>query len=68
MLLGVTNALPALPFDGGLILSGWVDGLLERFGKNKDPARREAQVNEITRNVSMMMLVLFAVVIISAIL
>lgn len=68
ILLGVTNALPAMPFDGGLIFRDWTEGILERFGKKKDPAQREAQVNEIAKNVSMLMLVLFVVVIISSVL
>lgn len=68
ILLGVTNALPAMPFDGGLIFRDWVGCLLERYGGNRDPDRREVQLNEITRNISTMMLVLLIVVILSAVL
>lgn len=64
ILLGVTNALPAVPFDGGYVFRGWVDGILERLG-NKDREAREAKAEEITRNVSGLVLFMFLLVIIA---
>lgn len=64
LLLGITNALPAIPFDGGFIFRGWVDKLLEKMGK-KDPEAREKQTDEITRNVSSVMLVLLVMVVVA---
>ena len=62
LLLGITNALPAVPFDGGYIFSGWIDKLLEKMGKT-DPEAREKQTEEITKNVSTVMLVLLVLVV-----
>ncbi len=66
ILLGITNALPAVPFDGGFIFRGWVDKALEKMGK-KDAEARERQTDEITRNVSTIMLVLLIIVVVVAI-
>ncbi|MCQ2071392.1 MAG: site-2 protease family protein, partial [archaeon] len=33
LLLGITNAIPARPFDGGFIFGGWVDKALEMMGR-----------------------------------
>lgn len=65
LMLGITNALPALPFDGGLVFQGWVDKLYERRGV-ADKEERAAKANEITRNVSTLMLFLYFLVIIAA--
>ena len=64
ILLGITNALPAVPFDGGFIFRGWVDKLLERMGKT-DTESREKQSYEIARNVSNVMLILLVLVIVA---
>lgn len=66
ILLGITNALPAVPFDGGYVFAGWVDALLERTGK-KDQEERKRATAEITRNVSTLFLFMFALVVIAAI-
>lgn len=67
LLLGITNALPAVPFDGGFVFMGWLDALLERAGR-KDKEKREEKVKEITGNVSTLMLFLFMLVILAAVL
>ena len=64
ILLGITNALPAVPFDGGFIFRGWMDKVLEESGK-KDRGERERIVDTITRNVSILMIFLFALVFVS---
>lgn len=66
ILLGITNALPAVPFDGGYIFQGWVDRLLERIGV-KDAEKRDKQAAEITKNVSTLFLFAFVLIIVVAI-
>ncbi len=67
LLLGITNAIPALPFDGGLVLTGWVDKLYEKKGVT-DKEERAKKTAEITRNISSLMIFLYVLIIISAIL
>lgn len=67
LLLGITNALPALPFDGGLVLMGWIDKIYEKKGVI-DKEERTKKTMEITRNVSSLMIFLYVLIIISAIL
>ncbi len=64
ILLGVTNALPGMPFDGGLIFRGWAEAVLERVSK-KDEAERKRQAEEVAHNVSSLMLFLLAIVVIA---
>lgn len=66
IMLGITNALPAIPFDGGFVFMGWVDAALEKTGLKDRKAREEKAMN-ITRNVSSLMLFLYMIVIIAAI-
>lgn len=65
ILLGITNALPALPFDGGLVLAGWVDKVYEKRGVS-DKEERARKTNEIVRNVSSLMIFMYLLIIISA--
>ena len=65
LLLGITNALPAFPFDGGYVLLGWVDAIYERLGV-KDPEERNRRAGELTNNVSTLFLFMFMLVIIVA--
>ena len=65
-MLGITNALPAFPFDGGYTFLGWMDALYEKLGV-KDPEARRKKAEEITKNVSTLMLFMFMLVIIAAI-
>ncbi len=67
VMLGVSNALPAFPFDGGYIFMGWLDKLLEKLGR-KDKEKREAAAFEITSNLSILMLLLFALLILAVVL
>lgn len=66
LMLGITNALPAFPFDGGYTFLGWMDALYEKLGV-KDPEARRKKAEEITKNVSTLMLFMFMLVIIAAI-
>ena len=67
ILLGISNALPAFPFDGGYVFLGWVDRVLEKMGQ-KDEEARAKKANEIAGNVSTLMLFLYVLIIIVAIL
>ena len=60
IVLGVTNALPAVPFDGGFLFAGGVDFIAERF--IKDEKRRENIVNTICSAVTYFMI--FALIIV----
>ena len=66
IMLGITNALPAYPFDGGYTLLGWMDALYEKLGV-KDAEERRKKAEEITKNISTLMLFMFMLVIIAAI-
>lgn len=48
LMLGLTNALPAVPLDGGYVFRDGLDTFLSRFKKDMKPERREI----IVRNVS----------------
>ncbi|UCD92115.1 MAG: site-2 protease family protein [Methanobacteriota archaeon] len=48
LMLGLTNALPAVPLDGGYVFRDGLDTFLSRIRKDMKPERREA----IVRNVS----------------
>lgn len=61
-LLGVTNALPALPFDGGFLFKGWVTQLLDKINY-KDQETREKIADNVTSAVSGFMLFLLALII-----
>jgi membrane-associated protease RseP (regulator of RpoE activity) len=64
LMLGVTNALPAYPFDGGYVFRGWVDALYEKLG-HRDKEERERRADEITRNVSTLMIFLYVLLIVA---
>ncbi len=67
ILLGISNALPAFPFDGGYILLGWTDKVLERMGV-RDAAERERRATEISGNISTLMLFFYVLIIVFVIL
>ena len=62
VMLGVSNAIPAIPFDGGFMFQGWFSGLLQRLGL-KDEKRREETVSRVTSALSMVMIFLLILVI-----
>lgn len=62
VMLGVSNAIPAVPFDGGFIFMGWLDALLQRTGV-KDEAKRKAIADRATSYMSMIMITMLVVVI-----
>jgi len=52
LVLGVTNALPAVPFDGGYLLKDGVGAIVDRTHKDSTPEKREMIENGVTRTVS----------------
>ncbi|MCL2333480.1 MAG: site-2 protease family protein [Candidatus Methanoplasma sp.] len=62
VMLGVSNAIPAIPFDGGFIFQGGLSAILERL-KMKDEKKREELVSRITGSFSMIMIFVLIVVI-----
>ncbi len=66
ILLGITNAIPAVPFDGGFLLRGWINQLLDRI-EYRDQKTREAVAENITRAVSGFMIFLLILVIVAVI-
>lgn len=65
LVLGVSNALPAIPFDGGFLFMGGIDFILEKLGVSSES--REKKVNSITSvstYITLMVLVVVMIVII----
>jgi len=66
LLLGITNAIPAVPFDGGFLLRGWINQLLDRLDY-RDQKAREAMAENVTRAASGLMIFLLILVIVAVI-
>jgi membrane-associated protease RseP (regulator of RpoE activity) len=64
LLLGISNALPAFPFDGGFAFLLGLDSALERIGV-RDPERRERISGRISGIVSSAVLVVFLLITLS---
>ncbi|MCL1979288.1 MAG: site-2 protease family protein [Methanomassiliicoccaceae archaeon] len=67
IMLGVSNAIPAYPFDGGFIFQGGLSALLERLGM-KNEKKREELTAGITGYLSMIMVFLLILVIAATVL
>jgi len=66
LLLAITNALPAYPFDGGYIFAGGVSWVLEKM-RVGDEERRKAMTESIARSVSTIALLMFILVFVAVI-
>lgn len=64
LLLGISNALPAYPFDGGFIFAGGINWLLQKLGVSDDE-KRQNMSDSISNSVSTVMLFMFALVFLS---
>ena len=62
IMLGVSNAIPAYPFDGGFIFQGGLSALLQRLGM-KDEKKRERITASITNSLSLVMILMLVLVI-----
>ena len=66
LLLAISNALPAYPFDGGFLFEGGINWLLERLGI-KDDERRKKLSGSISGSISTVTLMMFFLVILALI-
>ena len=64
LLLGISNALPAYPFDGGFIFAGGVSWLCEKLGV-RDEERRDRLTDSISSSVSTVVLFMFMILVLS---
>ena len=64
ILLAISNALPAYPFDGGFIFAGGVSWLCERLGV-RDEERRKGLTDSIAGSVSTVVLFMFMILVLS---
>lgn len=62
IVLGVTNALPAVPFDGGFLFAGGVDFIAEKF--IRDEKKKDTVVNAICSAVTYFMLLALVLVLV----
>ncbi|MCL2712207.1 MAG: site-2 protease family protein [Methanomassiliicoccaceae archaeon] len=62
LVLAITNALPAVPFDGGYLMMDGVGKIVDRTHKNASREERERIVGAITRTVSYLMLFILLLV------
>ncbi|MBI0584036.1 MAG: site-2 protease family protein [Methanomassiliicoccus sp.] len=60
LMVGMTNALPAVPLDGGFLYRDWMDSIVSKIKKGLDQKERDRYVNTITMSTSL--LVLFLIV------
>ena len=67
IMLGVTNAIPAIPFDGGFIFQGSLSSLMQRLGM-KNEEKREALTTRITSSLSLVMIFLLILTIVAVVL
>jgi membrane-associated protease RseP (regulator of RpoE activity) len=56
LMLGATNALPAVPLDGGYVFRDGIDGLLERVRGGMNAEARQRAVHVITVSVALVIL------------
>lgn len=64
ILLAISNALPAYPFDGGFIFAGGVSWLCEKLGV-RDEERRMRITESVSNSVSTVVLFMFMIVVLS---
>jgi membrane-associated protease RseP (regulator of RpoE activity) len=60
LMVGMTNALPAVPLDGGFLFKDWLDSIVAKVKNKADQATRDQYVNSITW--AFALLVLFLIV------
>lgn len=59
LMLGLTNALPAVPLDGGHIFKDGLDSIVGRIKKHLDEKERERYVRTISYSLALLVLFLF---------
>jgi len=58
LMLGATNALPAVPLDGGYVFKDGIEALLLRLRGGLEPSRREAIVRRVSHAFAFLILAL----------
>jgi len=58
LMVGLSNALPAVPLDGGYIFKDWLDSYLKRSKKYQDEEKRTGMVNRVALTLAFMVLFL----------
>ncbi len=58
LMVGMTNALPAVPLDGGFLFRDWIDSLVERLKKDSSEKQRQRYVALITYTLAVFVLAL----------
>ena len=58
-MIGLTNALPAVPLDGGHIFKDGLDGIVAKIRKSLDEKERERFVRAISLSIAFLVLFLF---------
>ena len=58
LMLGATNALPAVPLDGGFVFKDGIEAILERVRRGLEPERRERIVRSVSYAFALMILAL----------
>ena len=64
LLLGIFNAIPAVPLDGGYVFKDGISVILERLRPSMTEERRSAVINNLTISLAFFILLLFMMIII----
>ncbi|WP_455391965.1 site-2 protease family protein [[Eubacterium] cellulosolvens] len=64
ILLGIFNALPAVPLDGGYVFRDEMSAVLERIKPGMSEEKRMAVINSITISLAFLVLILFIMIIV----
>jgi membrane-associated protease RseP (regulator of RpoE activity) len=62
ILLGIFNAIPAVPLDGGYIFKDGMSAILERIKPRMTEEKRQAWINNMTLSLALFVLVLFIMI------
>ncbi|MDW5563710.1 MAG: site-2 protease family protein [Methanomassiliicoccus sp.] len=58
LMVGITNAMPAIPLDGGFLYRDWIDTLVAKLKKGLEQKERDRYVNSIVMTTSLFVLFL----------
>ena len=64
IVLGVTNALPAVPFDGGFLFAGGVEFIVEKFVKEEQKKERIVDIISTATTYFMLLALILVLVVI----
>jgi len=57
-MVGITNAMPAIPLDGGFLYRDWIDTIVSKARKGLEQKDRDRYVNSIVMTTSLFVLFL----------